>query len=176
MSAALIVVEGLARLQWAGSGAEWQLTGIWPSSGEQRLVTDHLAAGRPLLVVLDLDCPSVPVWRSELGRWLPPLGLVNLDLMHPDSTGAEDDELVDVAVPFLDWLPERLRSRGRRFSEQVRELKGGTAAGLLAPLIVEEAPDRDAQVRFVHRTGARVPTADELAQLADRLLSLPVAV
>jgi len=179
---ALIVREGTSRIRWAGGGGTWRLTGIWPSAGEQLQLSAQLAAGRPLLVVLEPDPPSVPVWRSELADGLLPLGpgrpvhSVNHEVAVEESPAEEpEEELLDVVVPFLDWLPERLRARGRAFSEQARELISHTPAPLLAALIVEDEPVQDDQVRFVHRTGGRPPTAAELDRLAVCLLSRPVA-
>ncbi len=160
---AWIVMEGVSRLQWAGAGGTWQLLGIWPGPGEQLKLIDHLAAGLPLLVVLDSAGASVPVWRSELAQT--PMASALMAEVHTD------EELIDIAVPFLDWLPEALRRRGRMFSEQARQLIGCTPSALLAPLIVEDEPAQDAQVRFVQRTGGRAPTRAELSQLASRLLN-----
>jgi hypothetical protein len=167
----LIVREGSSRLRWAEQDDGWQLIGLWPGPRERRQLIDQLAAGRPLLVVLDRDRSAVPVWRSELApAWSFP------DLAQPADPNLEDREMLEITVPFLDWLPAQLRTRGIGFAEHAQELMKRTPPALLAPLIVEERPLPDDHVRFVHRTGNRPLTADDLSRVASCLLDTPARV
>jgi hypothetical protein len=76
-------------------------------------------------------------------------------------------EVVDVAIPALDWLPATLRARGLHFLESTDELVAATPRGLIPPLIVEEA-DTVSNVRFVRATRSVTPTIDDAARLLDQ--------
>ncbi|HEX8095281.1 MAG TPA: hypothetical protein VF542_15750, partial [Jatrophihabitans sp.] len=96
-STVLIVHEGEERLRWCGSAADWQLVGLWPDAADQRELDACLAEGKPLLILLGSKA-VVPLWRSEL--------------RIPEALFQEvraDGDLLEVTVPFLEWLPEHLR-------------------------------------------------------------------
>jgi hypothetical protein len=75
-------------------------------------------------------------------------------------------EVVDVAIPALDWLPATLRARGLHFLERTDEQVAATPRGLTPPLIVEEA-DTVSNVRFVRATRSITPSIDDAVALLD---------
>lgn len=79
------------------------------------MVREHIERGLPLLVLLDEAHSRIPLLRQEL-RAAPCRLLESLI----DGTGSEellDDEVVEVRLPFLDWLPDAHRDRATRFLE-----------------------------------------------------------
>lgn len=152
----LVVHEGESRLQWLGSAADWQLVGMWPDAIDRRRLDEHLAAGRPLLVLLDSATAVVPMWRTEL--------------RIPESEFEQvsaDGDLLEVTVPFLEWLPDELRERGQRF-------RAGTSAAMeripvaLQPAVVVEDPAlRQGSVRFAWRSRRARLGPRELSAVAD---------
>lgn len=147
----LVVHEGAERLRWDGSGDRWTLAGVWPDEGDRALLERHLAAGRPVLVVLDGGAEAVvPAWRDELG-------------VVPEGVTVRPDEdvpgLVDLVVPALDWLPAALRERGLRFAAHAAEVERRTPRQVLPALLLEPLGDTGG-VRFAWRTGVRPRMVD----------------
>lgn len=155
----MVVVEGTTRARWSRrANGSWKLAGIWPDADERQLVQGHLAEGFGLLIVVD-PVPSVlSAFRDELDD---PLLF---------SGTAPEDFLVDVTVPFLDWLPPRYADPARSFQNQVREQVADLPALLLPPFILSERSDVDGQVRFVARTPGSIHASvsdEHMCGLAD---------
>jgi hypothetical protein len=123
-----VVLDGVARLRWSRRGSdEWLLCGLWPTGEEQRAVLQRLAAGHPLLVVLEQGPATVSVYRQEVAA----------DLDRFESV-IESGPLLELAVPVLDWLPEPLATHGRNFVACADELVRTTAKALLPALIMDD--------------------------------------
>lgn len=139
----LVVREGAKRLQWVRTVEGWRLEGMWPGPADQRVVSQHLGTGAPVLVVLEEQPAVVTALRDELVE-VPPY----LRALY------QCDEYVDLEVPFLDWLPADVRRRGEQFAAYVQRLLAVTPRWSLPQLLF--APDVAAghQVQFVARTPA----------------------
>lgn len=137
----LVVLEGAPRLRWSATGRGWLLTGLWPEPHDRDALERQLDDELPVLVVLDHAAPVVTALREELRR-LPPGVTVR---------GSDDDDVVDLVVPLLDWLPQPLRRCGREFASQARQRIDTTRHSSLPPLIFDHG--RGAHpVRFAQRT------------------------
>jgi hypothetical protein len=135
----LLVREGRDRLQWQGFGTTWQLRGLWPDAIDAKMVDRHLRAGYLLLVVLDGSDAPVLALPEEVPTV--PRGVSVLS--------DPGDEVLELGVPFLDWLPEEYRLRGERFSSAARLLKQQLPAHVLPPLLLSPEEPGMEQVRFV---------------------------
>lgn len=140
-----VVLDGAERLQWSNRGpGEWKLCGLWPTCEEQRALLQRLAAGLPLLVILEQLPATVSVYPQEVAT----------ELERFESV-IESDPLMELAVPVLDWLPEPLVTRGRSFVAGADELVRTTAKALLPELIMDDGCG-DANLRFARRTARPV--------------------
>jgi hypothetical protein len=136
-----VVLDGVDRLRWSRQGvAEWSLYGLWPTGEERRDLLERLAEGHPVLVILEQGPSTVSVYRQEVATGLDRFASV-----------IESDPLLELAVPVLDWLPEPLADRGRRFVVRSDELVRTTARALLPTLIVDDEA-AGANLRFARRT------------------------
>ncbi|MEV0277004.1 hypothetical protein AB0I22_11555 [Streptomyces sp. NPDC050610] len=181
----LVVFEGPDRISWrAAEHGEWTLDGIWPEQTLRALLAEHIDSGSPLLVVLDEARHTVPVLREEWERAPYPVRAA-LAGAHAAArteeagaaTGrtaahapcaefaqcAEHGEIIEVRVPFLDWLPAPVRARAAAFLADSDETLARTPTALLPPLLLEDIrpqPQPAApQVRFARRLlpGALTP-------------------
>src|SRR5439155_25349164 len=92
----------------------------------------------PVVVVLE-DTRTVPVLREE---WTDVAGVVPVD------PGADQD-VFDVRIPVLDWLPAALRERGLRFlDESSRSL---ARPALIRPPLLLDEPAPGSNLRFARR-------------------------
>jgi hypothetical protein len=140
-----VVLDGPARLRWSHRGpGEWMLCGLWPTGEEQRALLERLAAGHPLLVVLEQRPATVSVYRQEVAT----------ELDRFESV-FESDALLELAVPVLDWLPETLATHGRNFVACADELVRTTPEALLPALIMDNG-GVEANLRFARRTARPV--------------------
>ena len=105
----LVVREGAARLRWTRRGAGWQLTGRWPELADSAALAEHLAAGRPVLVLLEVRTEPVYATGDELAHAPAELCTAKSDAEQP---------LQEVGIPVLDWLVEPHRRRGLAFLDQ----------------------------------------------------------
>jgi hypothetical protein len=137
----LIVLEGRRRLRWSSCDDGWVLSGVWPDTDELASLQRHLHERRPLFIVLDHALPEVAAPRDEVPTV--PAGVI---------VRAEDDDTLKVVVPVLDWLPPRLRQRGRQFAAEARARLWSTPTRDLPPFLLEDAPADDDHVRFAQRT------------------------
>lgn len=143
----LIVREGCRRLLWAGQGCTWKLVGMWPDHDHDEVTSGHLAAGRPLLVVLDSEPTCVPVLREELA--VPDALLLQLGLL---GTADAYDDFLDAQVPFLDWLPPEQREIGMQFACRSADAIRATPAALLPALLLDQPDSGASHVRFARLT------------------------
>jgi len=141
----LVIFEGPRRLVWARRGPDqWRPVRVWPDRDEHEDVLTRIAAGRPVLVVVEeLPC-SVPLLPEEAGQ--APSELAGL-------VGADEHGLV-LAVPGLDWLPAALRERGEEFVRRSRSIME-TDPTLLLSAFITDGDAAAEPVRFAVRTSAR---------------------
>ncbi|WP_406170015.1 hypothetical protein OIE52_37735 [Streptomyces canus] len=132
------------------------------------MVREHIERGLPLLVLLDEAHSRIPLLRQEL-RAAPCRLLESLI----DGTGSEellDDEVVEVRLPFLDWLPDAHRDRATRFLEDSDAALSRTPVALLPPLLTEERRDGlPPSPRFGRRILPNALTAGRLAAAVEHL-------
>lgn len=174
----LIVLEGPARLLWEEHAStperrHWTPAGLWPDHDHRAEVHEHLAEGRPLLILLDEARCRVPMLREE---WqAAPRHL----LRGPAGAGAEaaadhetGDEVVEVSLPFLDWLPAADRERAARFLARSDAEIARTPLAFLPPLMIEERREGSPpSPRFARRLLPNALTADRLAAAVEHLFA-----
>ncbi|MGW6022132.1 hypothetical protein [Streptomyces sp. NPDC055099] len=138
---------------------------------------EHLEEGRPLLVLLDEARCRVPMLREEW-RAAPGQLLRHQTEFQADSQtdigfeGAADDEVVEVALPFLDWLPEVHRERAARFLAESDAELARTPMAFLPPLMTEEPrAGTPLSPRFARRLLPTALTADRLAAAVEHLFA-----
>ncbi|MEU5952209.1 hypothetical protein [Streptomyces sp. NPDC047525] len=170
----LVVLEGPARVLWdepaPGPGAgHWTPTGLWPDAAQRTEIREHLDGERPLLVLLDEARARVPMLREE---WrAAPCRLPNVRV-GADSGDLADGEVIDVRLPFLDWLPEAHRERALRFLAESDAALSRTPVAFLPPLMTEERRDGEPpSPRFARRLLPNALTADRLAAAVDHLFA-----
>lgn len=159
----MVAVEGAARARWSRrENGSWKLSHIWPDEGEQSLVQRHLQKGAGLLIVMDSVPGILSAFRDELED---PLLLAGAN---------SEDSIVDLTIPFLDWLPARYAVSARLFLAQVNEQTAGLPAALQPPFILNDPSPAGERVRFVVRTPGCFPAkvSDEhMGVLADYVFS-----
>ncbi|MFF8999761.1 hypothetical protein ACF1GW_14480 [Streptomyces achromogenes] len=169
----LVVLEGPARVRWKQPIAEraihWTPTGIWPDEGQLAMVREHLENERPLLVLLDEARDPVPMLREE---WqAAPCRLLE-DLTGPCPGDLLDDEVVELRLPFLDWLPASHRDRAARFLADSDTALSRTPLALLPPLMVEKKHDGvPPSPRFARRLVPNALTAGRLTAAIEHLFA-----
>ncbi|GAA3116985.1 hypothetical protein GCM10010449_43870 [Streptomyces rectiviolaceus] len=151
-----------------GPGAKnWKPRGLWPNEAQRAGVREHLDGERPLLVLLDEARCRVPMLREE---WRAAPCRLLRDRAGADSGDLEDDEVVDVRLPFLDWLPEAHRKRAVRFLAESDAALSRTPMAFLPPLMTEERRDGvPPSPRFARRLLPNALTADRLAAAVEHL-------
>jgi hypothetical protein len=169
----LVVLEGPARLRWKPAAPERPAhrtpAGVWPDDGQLATVRRHLEGGGPLLVLLDEARDPVLMLREE---WQDtPCRLLG-DLTGPCAGGFVDDEVVEVRLPFLDWLPAAHRDRATRFLADTDAALSRTPLALLPPLMVEQPHDGvPPNLRFARRLAPNVVTAGRLTAAMEHLFA-----
>jgi hypothetical protein len=160
----LVVFDGPRRLLWsAPEPGRHTPTGLWPAPGQAAEVLDHLADGGNVLVVLDQERFTVPMYSDEAAR-------IPAELAAR-TTITSDGVLSELHLTALDWLPEHLRQRGRRFLQQAGRLIAEHPDLLLPPLLLEEPGPEPSNLRFVRLRSARPFDQDRIASLGDRLFA-----
>ncbi|MEC4017863.1 hypothetical protein QMK28_16530, partial [Streptomyces sp. H27-D2] len=103
----LVVFEGPARIDWRINGqGDWTPEGLWPEPRHRELLDEHLDCGGSLLVVLDEARSVVPVLHDEWQRTPHPLRTALSAETTDEAAGIDDiEEVMELRVPFLDWLP-----------------------------------------------------------------------
>lgn len=142
------------------------------------MVREHIERGLPLLVLLDEAHRRIPLLRQEL-RAAPCRLLESLMAGTGTGTGTStstgsgellDDEVVEVRLPFLDWLPDAHRDRAARFLEDSDAALSRTPVALLPPLMTEERQDGlPPSPRFARRILPNALTAGRLAAAVEHL-------
>ncbi|MEU5535604.1 hypothetical protein [Streptomyces sp. NPDC020362] len=146
----LIAFEGLSRLRWLKTDqGPWSVIGVWPHPDRRKALLQQLRYGKRLLIVVDSD-PPVTTLLAEESRNLPAELVIRSDA---------EEEIVDVEVPALNWLPDDLRERGSQFIRSART-RASRASGLIPPLLLDEASGES--VRFAYRTTSRLPINETL--------------
>jgi|SRR5690606_24321982 len=153
----MVVFEGRYRVAWRPlTDGRATPVALWPDEAERQAVGRHIAAGSPLLVVLDRDEPWIPLLPEEL----PEPGSPLRQLIHEPA-----DDLPGLRVPWLDWLPDHLRERGLRFFRASAQQSGRVPAPLVPDLVVDQAPE--SHVRFAWRTRPRALEENLLGAVVD---------
>ncbi|MFC8129728.1 hypothetical protein [Streptomyces sp. NPDC057302] len=130
---------------------------------------EHLDGERPLLVLLDQARSRVPMLREE---WRAAPCRLPGDRVGADSADRTDDEVVDVRLPFLDWLPEAHRKRALRFLAESDAALSRTPTAFLPPLMTEERREGEPpSPRFARRLLPSALTADRLAAAVEHLFA-----
>ncbi|MEU9196358.1 hypothetical protein [Streptomyces hundungensis] len=143
---ALVVFEGAPRVRWSWkSAACWTPVGLWPEPGDRAEVRERLRDGEPVLIVFAEREGGVPVTREELSG--APDAIRRLARMD------DAEDLGELLVPPLDWLPQDMRRRGLRFFEQSSAEIAGTPRAIRGPVLLEPAPKDHRQLRFARATG-----------------------
>ncbi|ALV37953.1 hypothetical protein AS200_42315 [Streptomyces sp. CdTB01] len=170
----IVVLEGPARVLWKEQPRQpgtrsWTPAGIWPDQDQLAMVHEHIEKERPLLVLLDEARSRVPVLRQEM-RSAPCQLLESLIHAHPDEPG--EDEVVELRLPFLDWLPDAHRDRAARFLKDSDETLSRTPVALLPPLLTEDRHDGlPPSPRFARRILPGALPADRLAAAVEHLFA-----
>ncbi|MEU6389713.1 hypothetical protein [Streptomyces sp. NPDC046939] len=172
----LVVLEGPARMLWDEPAAvpgerAWTPKGLWPDATQHAEVRAHLGGGRPLLVLLDEARSRVPLlreeWQAASRRLTRELAGVRCENLTHDT-----DELVEVRLPFLDWLPQPHRERARRFLAESDAVLSRTPKALLPPLLAEEPVDGAVpNPRFARRLQPHTLNADRFAAAVHHLFA-----
>ena len=145
---ALVVFEGPKRIVWGRASHDLgTLRELWPDARQDAEVRRRIAAGEPLLVILDKPDPVVSLLAEELVGAPPALAAL---------ADAPAGELVRLRIPTLDWLPDDLRRRGRRFLAASIERTSAIPRALLPALVFDKPDASTPHVRFAHRLNARV--------------------
>ena len=153
----LIVFEGAARLVWEHDGPRNpRAARVWPSGPEHAEIQHHLDRGDPLLVVLEHAEATVPVLVEEVVA-APTIAA----LAH--FTG----DVGEIDIPFLDWLPEPLRERGRSFLERSRQAADLMPRAVRPPLLVGCPSPGPARVRFARRQAPGPLSGPALEELVE---------
>ncbi|MEU6256946.1 hypothetical protein [Streptomyces sp. NPDC047043] len=144
----------------------WTPTGIWPDENQLAMVREHIERERPLLVLLDEAHSRIPMLRQELQA-------APCHLLHSLTAGPDqmvDDEVVELQLPFLDWLPDAHRDRAARFLKDSDAALSRTPVALLPPLLAEETHDGlPTSPRFARRVLPNALTAGRLAAAVQHL-------
>lgn len=146
LSGALIVFDGQPRLTWLRTApSRWTPTHLWPDDQQRQQIATHLRQEAPLLVVVSEPVTCVPVLEEELTHAPQELKACT------DVT----DGLGDIRVQQLDWLPNSLRQRGRKFLERSMLERAATPPAFRPPLLIDDvSPHADeTHVRFAYVTG-----------------------
>lgn len=147
----------------------WTPTGIWPDENQLAMVREHIEKERPLLVLLDEAHSRVPMLRQELQAT--PCHLLD-SLTATGSDKLPDDEVVELQLPFLDWLPDAHRNRAARFLKDSEATLSRTPVALLPPLMTEETYDGvPPSPRFARRLLPNALTAGRLAAAVEHLFA-----
>jgi len=168
----LVVLEGPARVLWKEPTPQpgtrhWTPTGIWPDENQLAMVREHIERERPLLVLLDEAHSRVPMLQQELQA--APWHLLN-SLTATGSGKVADDEVVELQLPFLDWLPDAHRNRAARFLKESDATLSRTPVALLPPLMTEGTYDGvPPSPRFARRLLPNALTAGRLAAAVEHL-------
>ncbi|WP_330455644.1 hypothetical protein OIB37_01445 [Streptomyces sp. NBC_00820] len=172
----LVILEGPARVLWNEPAVEpgrrkWTPTGLWPDEAQRALVREYLDDERPLLVLLDDARRHLPLLREE---WQAAPRRVVRDLVAAvrEDLADDGDEVVEVRLPFLDWLPQADRERAARFLAESDAALSRTPMALLPPLLIEETrPGVPQSPRFARRLLPSALTTDRLAAAVEYLFA-----
>ncbi|MGB8939853.1 MAG: hypothetical protein WCD21_06385 [Streptomyces sp.] len=130
---------------------------------------EHLDGERPLLVLLDEARCRVPMLREE---WQAAPCRLLRDQAGGGTEQPADDEVVEIGLPFLDWLPEAHRERAARFLAESDAELARTPMAFLPPLLTEERRDgAPLSPRFARRLLPNALTADRLATAVEHLFA-----
>ncbi|WP_405590987.1 hypothetical protein [Streptomyces sp. NBC_01190] len=161
-----MVFDGSRRLVWsASSTSAYTPVALWPTPQQAAEVLDHLASGGNLLVMVEQESTTVPMYTEEAAQ-------IPAELIER-ITLTSDGVLSELHLPALDWLPEPLRQRGLRFLRDTTRTMSNYPDLLLPPLLMEdtgtEPQPHGSNVRFARRRTVRPYTDDRLSPVSDHL-------
>ncbi|GAA3888001.1 hypothetical protein [Streptomyces sedi] len=156
----LVVFDGPRRLTWRrGPRGEWFPVSLWPTPQQALQVNEHLAQGGGLLVLVEEAETEIPLHTEELAG--APWELA-------DRVTVEDG-LAELRVPALDWLPEELQARGRKFLKDSACFFERQPDLLIPHLVVEPLGPTPENLRFGRLRPPRRCTDERLRTVADHL-------
>ncbi|MGA5896246.1 hypothetical protein [Streptomyces venetus] len=158
----LAVREGCERVIWRRAGTHsWRAESLWPRPEDEADLGAHMARRDPLLVIFERRHSVVPVLAEEMLLAQPALRVCT------EFSDAPGDDLGEITLPFLDWLPSDLRERGIRFAAGTERVLSGPSR--LRPRVLLESRDETVpHVRFVRLAVPLALSASDLAALADK--------
>ncbi|MEU9470776.1 hypothetical protein AB0D78_30005 [Streptomyces avermitilis] len=158
----LAVREGGDRVIWRRAGTHgWRAENLWPRPEDEADLGAHMARQDPLLVIFERRHTVVPVLSEEMLLAQPALRV------RTEFSDAPGDDIGEITVPFLDWLPSDLRERGIRFAAGTERVLSGPSR--LRPRVLLESRDEAVpHVRFVRLAAPIALSASDLAALAGK--------
>lgn len=160
----MLVLDGPPRLLWSATHpGHYAPCGLWPSPAEAADVLDHLAAGGNVLVMLDEEESTIPMYVEEAAA-------VPAELADRIKV-TTDGPLAYLRLSALDWLPDHLRQRGLRFLHDTDRMLAGLPDALLPPLLLEEPSPEMPNLRFARLRTVRTLTEDRLLPLSDHFFA-----
>ncbi|MHB9864600.1 hypothetical protein [Streptomyces sp. YIM S03343] len=164
----LVVFDGPRRLTWhTSAGGDYTPAALWPTRAQAAHVLDHLYSGGCLLVLLEQERTSVPMYAEEAER-LP-------DHVAEQTTLTSDGVLSELHVPALNWMPRPLRERGLRFLDDSTALIGSRPDLLLPHLLVEKPPYQPGNLRFARLRTPRPYSDGRIGPVTDHLFTTGTA-
>jgi hypothetical protein len=153
LAGCIVVTDDASRVRWQRSGTVLNYAGTWPSSHERTALVRRLRNGTNALVVVPMVNPTVDALRD------------GVTFTASDSSELTADDLIEIPVPVLDWMPTRLRLVGHYQRRAVATEMARVPAVLRPPIVVRSG---SRHVKFAIRTGgtAAIPDA-ALVELAD---------
>jgi hypothetical protein len=162
---ALVVFDGPRRLAWRSiSPAHWSPVALWPDANQAARVNEHLNSGGSVLIMVEGEQTSIPMYATEAAR-------------APGALAAHttiDGELAEIRISALDWLPDALRERGRRFLAETARFMEAEPDLLLPQLVVEQSGAEPCNLRFARLRTPRPYTDERLSSVLDHLFSSAV--
>jgi hypothetical protein len=160
----LVVFDGPRRLLWSSPApGTYAPAALWPDPVQVADVLDHLGAGGNVLVLLDQEDITIPLYADEAASIPPEL--------RRSMTVTTDGVLTEVHLTALDWLPEHFRQRGLRFLRYTEQLLARRHDLLLPPLLVEAPGPEPVNLRFARLRTPRPFDESHIDALGDWLFA-----
>lgn len=158
----LVIFDGPKRLAWSTTPpGQWSPISLWPTPRQAERVVDRLRAGGNVLVLMEQDQTSVPMFVEEAMRF-------------PGRSTARmttDGVITELHIPALDWLPGPLRDRGLRFLRETASSIRQRPDLLLPHLLVDEPGQAPDNLRFARIRSPHSFTDDRLRSAVDHLFA-----
>lgn len=161
-----MVFDGPRRLQWSATyPAQFTPVALWPTPAQAAHVLDHLRLGGNVLILLEEERITIPMYAEEAVR-------IPAELASR-VTVTSDGPLSEIRFTAMDWLPPPLRQRGQQFLKDAARILH-QRPGLLLPHLITEEPGREpSRLRFARTHTARSLTDSRLLSAADHIFTAP---